>query len=211
MVVEGIERVGEGLDGVVVARVLEIDADRGRRQDPHGRRRRRRGRAASRSSAARGTSTRATSCRSHRRRRAARRVRDRPAQDEGRHLQRDDLLGARARARRGPRRDHGAARRARSSPARRSPRRWASSPTWCSTSPSRPTVPTPMHRRRGPRRRRQARRCRSRIPEPSPSPSIPARRPVTCVVEVARAVPRFTATVLEDVTIGPSPAGWRGG
>ena len=81
------------------------------------------------------------------------RVRDQPAQDEGRRVQRDAVLGTRARAVRGPRGDP---RRAQAD-ARRRPGRdrqpaampgphsstpSGSSPTPCSTSPSRPTVPT---------------------------------------------------------------------
>ena len=63
MAVEEVERLGEGLDGIVVAQVLETRADRRRRQDPAGRRRRRRRRAARRSAAARSTWRSATSCR----------------------------------------------------------------------------------------------------------------------------------------------------
>ena len=41
MAVEEMDPLGEGLDGIVVARVLETRAGRGRQQDPPGHRRRR--------------------------------------------------------------------------------------------------------------------------------------------------------------------------
>ena len=66
------------------------------------------------------------------------------SEDEGRRLQRHALLGPGAQAVRRPR-GHPAPQRGRGRGSRAgpSPRPWASSPTWSSTSPSRPTAPTP--------------------------------------------------------------------
>ena len=117
MAVEELDRIGEGLDGIVVARVLETRPDRGRQQDPPGRGRRRR-RPAPRGRLRRvqhvGRRPRPPG---HRRHRDAQRHGDRPPQDGRRRVQRHALLVHGARARRRPRRHPPAARRT-SSPAR---------------------------------------------------------------------------------------------
>ena len=63
MAVEELDRIGEGLDGIVVARVLETRADRGRQQDPPGRSSTPATASRSRSAAAPSTCRPATSCR----------------------------------------------------------------------------------------------------------------------------------------------------
>ena len=106
MAVEELDRIGEGLDGIVVAGVLETRPHRRRQQDPprHGRRRRR--------PAARGRLRRVQHggrrprAARHRRHDDAQRHADRPPQDGRRRVQRDALLlagaGPRRRARRHP-------------------------------------------------------------------------------------------------------------
>ena len=139
-----------------------------RRQDPAGRRRRRRRRAAADRAAARSTWPPATSCRSPPSAPTMpERHGDRPPQAAGRVVQRDAVLGPRARPRRRPRRHP------RSSPrdlpaghaARRGPRHRA--PTSSTTSRSTPTGPTPCRSPASPATSPPGSACRSRCPSPS--------------------------------------------
>ena len=106
------------------------------------------------------------------RRRAARRLRDLRAQDLRPRLRRDDLLGPRARPRRGPRRHHRAARRR-----RRARRRRASTCSACarrsSSSRSTPTAPTRCRCAASPARRRwrTTRRTATRPTRDVPAPN----------------------------------------
>ena len=88
------------------------------------------------------------------------------------------------------------------------PRRWASSPTWSSTSPSRGTGPTPG-RMAGVARDLAARlgsAVRPARPGACPRRAVPTSGPwPRVVVEDAELCPRFTARVLTGVRVGPSP------
>ena len=146
MAVESVDRIGEGLDGIVVVRGAGPAAPPQRRQDPAGRRRPRRRRAAPdllrRVQHGRGR-PRAPRHAGHG---DARRHGDRPPQAPGRVVERHVVLGARARPRRRPRRHPDpdvVGRRRPGASARRSPRRSASPPTSSTTSRSTPTGPTP--------------------------------------------------------------------
>ena len=81
-------------------------------------------------------------------------------------------------------------------------------PTWCSTSTSAQPARRPVHGRRGPGPGRRARACRSRLPThpagaDASTPAVEAAPP--CGSTTADLCPRFTATVITGVPVGPSP------
>ena len=117
MAVESVDRIGEGLDGIVVAQVLDLRPAPQRRQDPAGRRRRRRRRAPADLLRRLQHGRRRPRAAGHPRHGDARRPGDRPAQAPRRVVQRHALLGPRARPRRRPRRHPDRAGRRRAGPA----------------------------------------------------------------------------------------------
>ena len=200
MVVEGVEhrRRGPRRRGVAQG-ARAVEPHRRRRQDPARRRRRRRRRAGRRSCAGRGTSRPATSCRWRRvgavlpgdfdiGRRKMKGVESNGMLCSARELDLGDdaegIMRARDRACRG-------------TPLAEALGHHAS--TWCSTSTSRPTVPTPCRSRAWPATSRPSSASRS----PCPIRHRPvAGTEVDVEVESPDLCPRFTATVLGGVQVG---------
>ena len=175
--------VGEGLDDVVVARVLATrphpDADKVQLVDVDA------GDGGGPADRVRGVQLRRRRPRAPgpRRRPPAGRHGDRPAQGAGPVVGRDALLGHRAGPGRRPRRDHDRRGRRRRARARPSPTPSASVPTSCSTSTSPPTGPTPCRWRAWPATWPPTTACPSPSPTRRPSPPDDGGSKATVVVE----------------------------
>ena len=207
LVVEAVEHVGEGLGDVVVSRVLEISPIEGADKirlvivDAGGRAARDRVRRAQLRGGGPGPAGAG-------RRHPAGRLRDRAAQDARRRRPTGCSARAGARALRRRRRPARPGRRVagRAGHAAHGGAR-PPSPTSSSTSRSRATVPTPGPSPGSPATWRAASAFRSPCPSrPSRPPSgWPVEAAATASVESPDLCPRLTVTVLDHVTVGPSP------